>query len=54
VLRDKKWFVLVMAGGPIAGTLIGGLLQGVVPSGVLIPLVAALLVASAIKVWRHK
>ena len=39
-----------MAAGSIAGTLLGGLLLGVVPSSLLM----ALLAASAVKLWRHK
>ncbi len=53
VLAANRWFVLVMAVGSIAGTLLGGLLLGVVPSLLLIPLLVGLLVASAVKVWRH-
>jgi uncharacterized membrane protein YfcA len=54
VLRENHRFVLVMAGGSIAGTFLGGLLLGFAPSPVLLPLLAAILVASAFKVWRHK
>jgi uncharacterized protein len=53
VLRANKNFVLAMSAGSIAGTLLGGLLLGVVPSSVLIPLLSLLLIASAVKVWRH-
>ena len=53
VLRANTNFVLAMSAGSIAGTLLGGLLLGVVPSGVLIPLLSLLLIASAVKVWRH-
>jgi len=53
VLRANKCFVLAMAAGSIIGTILGGLLLGVVPEAVLIPLLAALLIASAIRVWRH-
>jgi hypothetical protein len=35
-------------------TLLGGLLLGVVPSLVLVPLLVALLLISAVKVWRHQ
>lgn len=52
VLRLSKRFVLVMALGSIAGTLAGGLLLGVVPAAALIPLLAGLLLLSAVKVWR--
>ena len=52
-LRDNKPFVLAMTIGSITGTLLGGLLLGVVPTLVLIPLLVLLLLLSAIKVWRH-
>lgn len=53
VLRSNMAFLLVMASGSIAGTLIGGLLVGMVSSFVLIPMLACLLVLSALRVWRH-
>jgi uncharacterized membrane protein YfcA len=43
-----------MAVGSIVGTAIGGLLLGLVPNSALLPLLAALLVLSAVKIWRHK
>jgi len=54
VLSQNKAFFLVMAAGSILGTFIGGLLLGVVPSAVLLPLLVALLLLSAVKVWRHE
>ena len=53
VLRIERRFVVLMALGSIAGTIIGGLLAGVVSEGVLIPLLGALLLISAVNVWRH-
>ncbi len=53
VLRATKGFVLAMATGSIIGTILGGLLLGAVPEGVLIPLLVALLLVSSVKVWRH-
>src|SRR5829696_2970319 len=53
ILRANKGFVLAMATGSIIGTILGGLLLGAVPEAVLLPLLVALLLASAIKVWRH-
>ncbi|MDZ7884151.1 MAG: sulfite exporter TauE/SafE family protein [Mycobacterium sp.] len=53
VLRANMRFVAAMTAGSIAGTILGGLLLGVIPSAVLIPLLALLLVLSAVKVWRH-
>ena len=54
VLRANTRFVLVMAAGSVAGALTGGLLLEVVPGAILIPLLVGLLLASAIKVWRHQ
>ena len=54
VLAANKTFLLAMAAGSIAGTIIGGLLLNIVPSAVLIPLLTALLLLSAVKVWQHE
>ncbi|MFD3746610.1 sulfite exporter TauE/SafE family protein [Nocardia sp. NPDC058633] len=54
ILRGNTRFVLVMAAGSIAGTVVGGLLLGVVPTAALIPILASLLLISAVKVWRHQ
>ncbi|MFE7720801.1 sulfite exporter TauE/SafE family protein [Nocardia rhizosphaerihabitans] len=54
ILRTNTRFVFVMAAGSIAGTVVGGLLLGVVPSAALIPLLTALLLISSVKVWRHQ
>jgi len=54
VLRHNRRFVLAMALGSIAGAFFGGQLLDVVPSTVLLPALAAILVISAVKVWRHK
>lgn len=53
VLGQKRGFLIAMTLGSIAGTLLGGLLLGVVPPAVLIPLLVLLLLASSVKVWRH-
>lgn len=53
VLGDHAGFVLAMAAGSVFGTLAGGLLLGVVPSAVIVPLVVLLLLASAWQVWQH-
>jgi len=42
-----------MAAGSIVGSYLGGRLLGIVPTPVLLPLLAAILLISAIKVWRH-
>lgn len=53
VLAANRAFLIAMAAGSVAGAVAGGLLLNVVPSAVLIPLLAALLVLSSVKVWRH-
>jgi len=42
-----------MATGSIVAAFVGGQLLGIVPSAVLLPILAAILVVSAAKVWRH-
>lgn len=54
VIGKNKHFLFIMAAGSIVGTFIGGLLLGIVPSATLLPILAAILVLSAIKVWRHR
>ncbi|MGD9656880.1 MAG: sulfite exporter TauE/SafE family protein [Methylocystis sp.] len=54
VLRQSRTFVLVMAFGSIVGTFVGGRLLGIIPGPILLPLLATILVISAVKVWRHK
>jgi uncharacterized membrane protein YfcA len=54
VLAQNWTFLLVMAVGSMVGTFIGGRLLGIVPIYVLLPLLACILVISAVKVWGHK
>lgn len=54
VLGRNRTFLLVMAAGSILGTFIGGRLLGIVADAVLLPALAAILLVSAWKVWRHK
>ncbi|AZQ49627.1 sulfite exporter TauE/SafE family protein [Burkholderia cenocepacia] len=53
VLRKNRQFVIFMAVGSIVGAFIGGQLVGIVPSAVLLPVLAAILLISSVKVWRH-
>ncbi|MEW1673538.1 sulfite exporter TauE/SafE family protein [Streptomyces noursei] len=53
VLRASLRFTLVLAAGSIAGALLGGLFLGLVPNLVLMPALAVILLASAIKTARH-
>ena len=54
VLGRNRVFVIVMACGSLVGAFVGGQLLGLVPSGVLLPLLAGILIVSAVKVWRHR
>jgi uncharacterized membrane protein YfcA len=53
VLGANRRFTLVMIAGSIAGAMLGGLLLGVFPELVLIPVLAAILLLSAVKLARH-
>lgn len=53
VLRGHRGFVALMASGSVVGAALGGLALGKVPSGVLLPTLAAILFISAVKTWRH-
>jgi uncharacterized membrane protein YfcA len=54
VLLRNRWLVVMMAVGSIVGSFIGAKLLGVVPGGLLLPALTAILLISAVKVWRHK
>jgi uncharacterized membrane protein YfcA len=38
VLRQHRRFVIAMAAGSVTGTIVGGLMLGIVPTGALLPL----------------
>jgi uncharacterized protein len=54
IIRAQRPFILVMAAGSIIGTFIGGQLLGLIPTVYLLPLLAAILLISSVKVWRHR
>lgn len=53
VLGRNRLFVLVMAAGSIVGAFLVGILLGYVPGTILLPALAAILLVSAVKIWRH-
>lgn len=53
VLGANLRFTLTMAAGSIAGAVLGGLLLDVFPTLVLIPVLAVILLVSAVKLARH-
>lgn len=54
VLDSARRFLFAMGAGSVAGAVVGGLLLGFVPAAVLLPLLAAVLLVSAVKIWRHR
>lgn len=54
VLAQNRGFLAFMASGSIVGAFAGGLLLGFVPNAILLPVLSAILVISAVKIWRHK
>lgn len=53
IIRNEWKFVLLMAIGSVIGVYIGGKLLGLVPTELLLPLLAIILVIFAFKVWKH-
>ncbi|MGW6978868.1 sulfite exporter TauE/SafE family protein [Streptomyces sp. NPDC054932] len=53
VLGANLRFTAIMAAGSVAGAVLGGLLLGVFPDLILIPLLAVILLVSAVKLARH-
>jgi len=54
VIARQKHFIVLMAIGSILGAFIGGYLLGIVSSSILLPLLAGILVISAVKIWTHQ
>lgn len=54
VLKTNLPFVLCMAIGSLIGTWIGGQLLGIISEQILLPILAAMLLLSSVKVWKHK
>lgn len=54
VLGRNRLFLVVMAAGSIVGAFVGGHLLGLVPNVVLLPVLAIILLISAVKVWQHR
>ena len=54
VIGRHRRFVIVMAVGSILGSFVGGWLLGTVPEAVLLPMLAAILIISAVKMLVHR
>ena len=53
VLASNRRFVAAMAAGSVTGPVAGGLALGLVPEGMLVPQLVALLLVSSVKAWWH-
>ncbi|MGE4281502.1 MAG: sulfite exporter TauE/SafE family protein [Magnetospirillum sp.] len=53
VLGQNRLFLAVMVIGSLGGAFIGGLLLSITSAAILLPLLATILMLSAVKVWRH-
>ncbi|MFG1209098.1 sulfite exporter TauE/SafE family protein [Xanthobacter flavus] len=53
VVRENLTFLGVMTAASMLGAFLGGQLLGIVPASMLLPLLGAILVMSAWKIWRH-
>lgn len=53
VIRTERRFVAFMVVGSLLGAFIGSELLGIIPTSILLPLLAAILLALAVKVWNH-
>lgn len=53
ILSKNYHFVFILAMGSLLGTFLGGLLLGIIPSNVLLPVLSVILIISAVKVWQH-
>ncbi|WP_234481274.1 MULTISPECIES: hypothetical protein [unclassified Streptomyces] len=54
MLGANRRFTLIMAAGSVAGAMLGGLLLGVFSDLVLIPVLALILLVSAVKLARPR
>jgi hypothetical protein len=54
VIGRNKAFVVTMALGSVAGAFAGAHLLHLVPAAIIVPILTAILMISAVKVWRHQ
>ena len=53
VVKRERPLLIWMSAGSIVGAGLGGLLLGIVPGDLLVPLLGVVLLVSAIKVFQH-
>lgn len=54
VLSGNPGFVLAMAVGSVVGSFLGARMLGVIPAFILLPMLALILLGSAVKIWHHR
>lgn len=54
VLQSNSRFVAAMAVGSVVGSFIGAKLLGIIPSSILLPALALILLVSSVKLWLHR
>jgi len=54
VLGRNRTFLIIMTAGSIIGSFIGAQFVGIAPSATLLPVLAVILLISAVKVWSQK
>lgn len=53
IIKEQRGFIASMAVGSLLGAFIGSRLLGVLPTGILMVGLVAILLISSIKIWRH-
>jgi uncharacterized membrane protein YfcA len=53
IISAERRFLTLMAAGSLVGTFLGARLLGILHASVILPILAAILLLSAVKVWRH-
>ena len=53
VISTERYFVAFMVAGSLLGAFVGSKLLGIIPTSILLPLLAGILLISAAKVWNH-
>ncbi len=54
VIHTERRFLAILAAGSVVGAFIGGRLLGIIPTAMLLPMLATILVISAIKIWQAR
>lgn len=53
IVQPERRFLALMAAGSLVGAFIGGQLLGLVLTTLLLPMLAAIVFISSVRVWKH-